>query len=110
MSACWDPGSKQSLLLTDELLGEGTPLVNMTAVARRIKQTFGRETMIYANFDARPFTVGVNGSVCAASERCPAAPLPQSCCLTRGVPSEIDVVSVRATCCPFDSYARSGRL
>ena len=94
----WDRGFEQSLLLADEMLGEGTPLVNMTAVARRIKQTFGRETMIYANFDASPFTAGVNGSVCVASKRCPGAPLPHSCCLTGGVPSEIDVVSVRVTC------------
>ena len=76
------------------MLGEGTPLVNMTAVARRIKRTFGRQTMVYANFDASPFTPGVNGSVCAASHRCPAAALPHSCCLTGGVPPEIDVVSV----------------
>ena len=80
------------------MLGEGTPLVNMTAVARRIKQTFGRQTMIYANFDASPFTPGVNGSVCAASHRCPAAPLPHSCCLTGGVPSEINAVSVDMYC------------
>ena len=54
--------------LGDELLGEGVPLANLTAVARRIRSTFGHPTFIYWNEAGSVFWPPTNGTAgCAVS-------------------------------------------
>ena len=47
--------------LGDELLGEGVPLANVTAVARRSRSTFGHPTFIYWNEVGSVFSPPTNG-------------------------------------------------
>ena len=80
--------------LGDEIVGSCVPVANLTTVARRLKQAFGPRTKIYTNEDTLPFTP--SGSSCAAAQRCASADpaATEAYCLHRGVPSEIDLISV----------------
>ena len=46
--------------LGDELLAEGTPLANVTAVARRSRAQFGAKTFVYLNENSYAFTASVS--------------------------------------------------
>ena len=90
--------------LGDELLAEGIPLANVSAVARRIRQQFGVKTFIYWN--ETPFAFDKNASLpdqpCTGAARCAASPDPHGCCLNGpgGVPSDFDVsVAFRVPSC-----------
>eukprot|EP01052_Picozoa_sp_SAG31_P042206 SAG31_NODE_6630_length_1944_cov_2.072629_2_plen_236_part_00 len=100
------PGAETATVawfLGDELMGEGIPLANLTAVARRIKQQWGFSTFVYTNGELSNFltTSGQPASAsepCANSLRCAAGRgLPGGCCMSE-VPPEIDFLS-------FDFYS-----
>ncbi len=83
--------------LGDELLGEGVPLANVTAVAQRIRARFGPKTFIYWNETPMAFTPGPNGTQpCTGAARCAATTDPAGCCLNQagGVPAVFDAVSI----------------
>ena len=91
------PAVTKGFFLGDELLTScGTPLANLTAVATAVRNRFPR-AFIYTNEDMRAFQPPPAGSAagkCAASLRCAADGQRRGCCLTDGVPSVIDAISI----------------
>ena len=89
--------------LGDELLAEGTPLANVTAVARRIREQFasggGGHVFVYLNENSYAFSPGPTPNLtCFGGTRCAAAAglAGVGCCLNGpdGVPPEIDAISI----------------
>ena len=82
----------RAFFLGDELLGEGTPTANLSAVAARVKASFP-DALVYANEQTLAFMPGVGSAPCAGSPRCHGV-AGASCCYTAGLPASIDAVSV----------------
>ena len=89
--------------LGDELLENGIPIANLSAVARHIKQKWGAPTLIYANICGASYIDANNqpsspGSTCTGAARCAGGEdMPGGCCLDTMLPAEIDYISfVRA--------------
>ena len=88
--ACRD--ATKAFFLGDELLGEGTPTANVSAVAARVKASFP-DALVYTNAQTDAFRPGTGGAPCAGSARCHGIG-GASCCYTGGLPASIDAVSV----------------
>ena len=70
----------RAFFLGDELLGEGTPTANLSAVAARVKASFP-DALVYANEQTLAFMPGVGSAPCAGSPRCHGV-AGASCCFT----------------------------
>jgi hypothetical protein len=96
--------TSRAWFLGDELLENGIPLANLTAVARHIKQQWGAPTKVYANLCMPSFIDAANqpsspGSTCTGAARCAGGRgMPGGCCVDTMLPAEIDYVS-------FDFYS-----
>ena len=97
--------STRAWFLGDELLENGVPMANLTAVARRIKQRWApAPTKVYLNMCMPSYVDAADrpsspSSTCTGAARCAGGRgVPGGCCLDGMLPEEIDYIS-------FDFYS-----